>query len=155
MGQVQAFRALHGHYPEVVIADGIYGTRANREWLKDRSIRYSGKPLGRPPKEPQTAAQKRAFQQEQGQRNHVEGKFGQAKNGYNLNRVRATTSKTSASWIACILFVMNLVRFSKDVSLALYYWLSQVLRMAVGNSTRLIAHGMRKERGAQFSWAYK
>lgn len=46
VGQVQAFRALHGHYPEVVIADGIYGTRANRKWLKDHNIRYSGKPLG-------------------------------------------------------------------------------------------------------------
>ncbi len=47
-------------------------------------------------------------------RNQVEGKFGQGKNGYNLNKVRARTSKTSESWIAAIFFVMNLIRFGKE-----------------------------------------
>jgi hypothetical protein len=34
---------------------------------------------------------------EQGIRNQVEGKFGQGKNGYNFNKVRARTSRTSES----------------------------------------------------------
>lgn len=154
VGQVEAYRALHGHYPEVVIADAIYGTRANRKWLKDNNIRYSGKPLGRPSKESQTAAQKRAFKKEQGQRNHVEGKFGQAKNGYNLNRVRATTSKTSESWVACILFVMNLVRFSKDLFLSLYCWLPQLILTADRSNTRLFAHEMGLQQGWKVRPAY-
>jgi len=51
---------------------------------------------------------------EQGIRNQVEGKFGQGKNGYNLDEVRATTSRTSESWIDAIFFVMNLIRFGKE-----------------------------------------
>ena len=54
------------------------------------------------------------MKKEQGMRNQVEGKFGQGKNGYNLNKIRARAAKTSESWIAAIFFVMNLVRFSKD-----------------------------------------
>jgi IS5 family transposase len=118
--QAEAYRELNGHYPEVVIVDAIYGTRENRAWLKERHIRFSGKPLGRPPKTPQTLYQKRKFKREQGERNHIEGKFGQGKNGYNLNKIRARKAPTSESWIACILFVMNLVRFAKDLSLALF-----------------------------------
>lgn len=132
--QVEAYRELNGHYPEVVIADAIYGSRENRAWLKENHIRYSGKALGRPSKTPQTPDQKRKYKQEQGERNHIEGKFGQGKNGYNLNKIRARKALTSESWIACILFVMNLVRFAKDLSLALFQALiSGVSHIAKGN----------------------
>ena len=43
-------------------------------------------------------------------RNHVEGKFGQGKNGYNLNQIRARRQDTSESWISAILFIMNLTK---------------------------------------------
>jgi hypothetical protein len=112
--QVEAYKTLNGFYPEVIITDKIYGTRENRQWLKTRGIRYSGKPLGRPSDKSQTQYRKRKQKLEQGIRNQVEGKFGQGKNGYNLNKVRARTSKTSESWIAAIFFVMNLVRFGKE-----------------------------------------
>jgi transposase, IS5 family len=112
--QVEAYKKLNGCYPEVVITDKIYGTRENRQWLKDLGIRYSGKPLGRPSSKNQTQYRKRKQKIEQGIRNQVEGKFGQGKNGYNLNKVRARTSKTSESWIAAIFFVMNLIRFGKE-----------------------------------------
>jgi hypothetical protein len=46
-------------------------------------------------------------------RNHVEGKFGQGKNGYELNEVRAKRQDTSESWISAILFVMNLTKLMK------------------------------------------
>jgi IS5 family transposase len=112
--QVEAYKKLNGFYPEVVITDKIYGTRENRQWLKELGIRYSGKPLGRPSTKSQTQYWKRKQKMEQGIRNQVEGKFGQGKNGYNLNKVRARTSKTSESWIAAIFFVMNLIRFGKE-----------------------------------------
>ena len=32
--QVEAYKAAQGYYPEAVIADGIYGSRANRAWLQ-------------------------------------------------------------------------------------------------------------------------
>ena len=87
--------------------------RDNRKWLKSRSIRYSGKPLGRPPKIEKTAYQKRKEKKEQASRNHIEGKFGQAKNGYNLNKIRARLKETSESWICGIFFIMNLTRLVK------------------------------------------
>lgn len=112
--QVEAYRKLYGYYPAVVIADKIYGTRENRDWLTQLGIRYSGKRLGRPSKQSQTPYQKSRARKENGERNHVEGKFGQAKNGYNLNKIRARRARTSESWIACIFFVMNLIKFNKD-----------------------------------------
>ena len=112
--QVEAYRKLYGYYPAVVIADKIYGTRDNRNWLTQLGIRYSGKPLGRPSKQSQTPYQKSRARKENGERNHIEGKFGQAKNGYNLNKIRARRARTSESWIACIFFVMNLIKFNKD-----------------------------------------
>jgi transposase, IS5 family len=112
--QVEAYKKLNGYYPEVVITDKIYGTRENRQWLKELGIRYSGKPLGRPSTKSQTQYCKRKQKIEQGIRNQVEGKFGQGKNGYNLNKIRARSSKTSESWIAAIFFVMNLIKFSKE-----------------------------------------
>ena len=96
-----------------MITDKIYGTRENRLWLKERDIRFSGKPLGRPPKEALSKYQKRKQRKEQGIRNQVEGKFGQGKNAYDLNCVRTRTARTSESWIACIMFVMNLIKFSQ------------------------------------------
>jgi hypothetical protein len=122
--QVEAYKKLNGCYPEVVITDKIYGTRENRQWLKEQGIRYSGKPLGRPSAKNQTQYSKRKQKIEQGIRNQVEGKFGQGKNGYNLNKIRARSSKTSESWIAAIFFVMNLIKFSKDF---LFSFLKEVL----------------------------
>jgi hypothetical protein len=117
--QVEAYKRLNGCYPEVVITGKIYVTRENRQWLKELDIRCSGKPLGRPSVKSQTQYWKRKQKIEQGipiaiGRNQIESKFGQGKNGYNLNKVRARTSKTSESWIAAIFFVMNLIRFGKE-----------------------------------------
>jgi len=109
--QVGQYKELHGYYPEVVITDQIYGTRENRLWLKERNIRFSGKALGRPPKEKLSAYLKRKQRNEQGLRNQIEGKFGQGKNAYSLNKVRTRTSRTSECWIACIMFMMNLIKY--------------------------------------------
>ena len=39
----------------------------------------------------------------------IEGKFGQGKNGYRLNYIRAKTAKTREAWIRGIFLVMNLL----------------------------------------------
>ena len=59
--------------------------------------------------------QKQKQKKEAAQRNHIEGKFGQAKNGYNLNKIRARLKSTSESWVACIFFIMNLLNYKKQV----------------------------------------
>ena len=113
--QVESYKELHGHYPELVQVDRIYPTRANRKWLKEREIRITAKPLGRPQKKTQELSyyKKQKLKEEARERNHIEGKFGQGKNAYNLNKIRAKLRTTSESWVACIFFVMNLLNYQK------------------------------------------
>jgi transposase, IS5 family len=130
--QVEAYLLIHGHYPELVLADQIYATKENRKWLKERDIRITAPPLGRPKaKEKETPYFRRKKRKEKAERNHIEGKFGQGKNGYNLNQIRARLKETSESWIACIILVMNLLKYAGELSfayfLALYKWLRQTL----------------------------
>ncbi len=114
ISQVEAYRARYGVYPEVVLGDPIYGTRDNRRYLKRRGIRFAGKPLGRPKKV--TEENQEALRQEQAKRREeylqripIEGKFGQGKNGYRLNYIRAKRADTSFAWINSIFLVMNLL----------------------------------------------
>jgi len=43
------------------------------------------------------------------QRIPIEGKFGQGKNGYRLNYIRAKRADTPSAWINSIFLVMNLL----------------------------------------------
>lgn len=114
--QVEEYKKLHGYYPELVQSDDIYMTRANREYLKAHGIRHTGRPLGRKPKkEVLTPYQKRKQKKEKNERNQIEGKFGQGKAGYNLNKIMARLSNTHESWVASIVFVMNILRAMKDI----------------------------------------
>ena len=111
--QVELFKKVYGHYPELMLADQIYLNRKNRKYLKDKGIRIVGKPLGRPPKEELNAYQKRKQKKERNQRNLIEGKFGQGKNAYGLSDIKAKRKDTSESWIGVIFFVMNLINLMK------------------------------------------
>lgn len=117
---IEAYKNLHGHYPELVQVDRIYLNRDNRKYLKDRNIRYTGRALGRPIKEEVNSYQKRKMREEAAERNQIEGKFGQGKNGYNLNKIRAKLQNTSESWIAAIFFIMNLIKLSKSFLLSIF-----------------------------------
>ena len=112
--QVEAYRARYSVYPEVVLGDPIYGTRENRRYLNGHGIRFGGKPLGRPKKvtEANREELKRLKSQRRDeylQRIPIEGKFGQGKNGYQLNYIRAKRADTSVAWINSIFLVMNLL----------------------------------------------
>jgi len=119
INQVEDYKKMYGYYPEVVIADTKYGTKENRKKLNELGVRYSGTSLGRKPKETEgnkdiLKAAKQLKKQENGTRNQIEGKFGQGKNGYNLNQIRARKIDTSESWICSIFFVMNIIQLIKD-----------------------------------------
>jgi len=108
--QVEAYKQVHGYFPELVQVDKIYATRKNRKYLSDRNIRITAPPLGRPVKrEAESSCQRQKRKKEAGERNQIEGKFGQGKNGYNLNKIRARLQATSESWIGAIFFIMNLI----------------------------------------------
>lgn len=116
--QVENYKNHNGYYPELVQTDEIYMNRENRKYLKERDIRHTGKPLGRKPKEDLSRYQKDKLKKERGERNHIEGKFGQGKSKYKLNKILARLEQTSESWIAAIFFVMNILKLCKE-----YFWL--------------------------------
>ena len=120
IAQIERHKQRYGHYPERVLADGIYGTRSNRSWMKERGIGFGGKPLGRPPQV--TEENKERLKQQKAQRRRdaleripIEGKFGQGKNGYRLNYIRARLQKTSEAWINSIFLVMNLMVLVREL----------------------------------------
>jgi len=110
---VESFKKRTGYYPAVVLSDGKYLSRENRKWLKAKQIRHIGKRLGRPKE--LSAYEKRRLKKERGMRNHIEGKFGQGKNKYELSTIRARLQQTSESWIAGIFLSMNLVKWMQNM----------------------------------------
>jgi IS5 family transposase len=104
MRYIQQYFERFGFYPKELLADKIYCTRENRAALKLLNIKLIAKPLGRP-----SAVQ---IHLSPGERNPIEGKFGQAKTGYGLNRIKARLKGTSETWIACIILVLNLVKLA-------------------------------------------
>lgn len=113
MSTVGKYKQRFGYYPEEVLADKIYCNRSNRMQLKKLGIKLRAKPLGRPKKgEPYIVTA--------GERNPIEGKFGQAKTAYGLNRIKARLRQTSESWIATIVLVLNLVKLAKEAPPCLF-----------------------------------
>ena len=114
--QVEDYKKSFGYYPELVQTDDIYMTRENRAFLKERGIRNTGRPLGRKPKkEKQNRYQQQKHKKEKNERNQIEGKFGQGKAGYNMNKIMARLADTHESWVASIVFVMNILKAMKDI----------------------------------------
>ena len=122
--QVESYRRRFGFYPASVHADQIYRNRENRRFCKERGIRLSGRPLGRPPSDPAaTKAMAEQVRQDERDRNPVEGKFGDGKRRYGLNRIMARLPDTSSCAIALAFVVMNLeklLRVFPDLLFALF-----------------------------------
>ena len=113
MQTIENYKRRMGYYPKEVAVDKIYCTRENRAKIKKLGIMLRAKPLGRP----------KAVDVEHvrpGERNPIEGKFGQAKTTYGLNRIKARLAQTSESWIATIIMVLNLVKLTGEVPYLLF-----------------------------------
>lgn len=110
MDVIEKYRSRMGFYPAVVQADQIYRTRENRRFCKQHGIRLSGPALGRKPKNGPTSEDRQVAKQDTGERNAIEGKFGEGKRKYGLGCIRARLAKTSESVITLQLLVMNLER---------------------------------------------
>jgi hypothetical protein len=109
---VENYKRRFGYYPQKVFADKIYCTRDNRAKLKILNITLVAKALGRP-----SLAVDNHIRP--GERNPIEGKFGQAKTAYGMNRIKARLSDTSESWIASIVLVLNLIKLIGQAPLSL------------------------------------
>ncbi len=123
--QIENYHNRFGFYPKSVHADQIYRTRANRRYCKEKGIRLSGPPLGRPKKATQTNAyelkqDRQIHRQDELDRIAIEGKFGQGKRRFTLARIMAKLAKTSEAVITISFIVMNLERI---LSILLYFFL--------------------------------
>ena len=113
------------------MVDQIYCTRENRRQLKELGIKLVGRQLGRPPKIP-------TMKLDPGDRNPIEGKFGQGKTRYGLGLIKARLKETSESWVASILMVMNLVRMASQAALLFFVFLIQGIMGMIGSINRQI-----------------
>lgn len=106
--QIEGYKGLYGYYPALVLADQIYWTRSNRNYLKDRNIRQGGVPLGR--KGDLSKYEKRKRRKMNNQRSEIEGKFGQAKLKYGLDELFTRRPKTTMTEINLIFLAINLLK---------------------------------------------
>ncbi|HEY8734732.1 MAG TPA: IS5 family transposase, partial [Puia sp.] len=120
---VENYKRRFGYYPQKVFADKIYCNRDNRAKLKLLSIILVAKPLGRP-----SLAVDNHIRP--GERNPIEGKFGQAKVAYGMNRIKARLADTSESWIASIVLVLNLIKLIGRAPLSLLIKLYEQYKIA-------------------------
>jgi hypothetical protein len=133
IAQVEAFKEFTGYYPESVHVDQIYRTLSNRAWCKERGIRMSGPPLGRRPAHVSKATKKQA-QEDEKARQAIEGKFGQAKRSFNLDRVMAKLDNTSKTTIAIAFLVMNIMA---GLLRLLWLFLCQFLLITTGKKAKI------------------
>jgi IS5 family transposase len=113
--QIESYKERFGCYPQSVHVDKIYRTRDNRRYCKRHGIRLSGPPLGRPKQITEThkdalAQARRQQRQDELDRNAIEGKFGQGKRRFTLDRIMAKLAETSEAVIMVSFIVMNLER---------------------------------------------
>jgi hypothetical protein len=108
---IEKYKERFKFYPKKVLIDRIYCTRENRKYLSELGIELQAKPLGRPRKE---AVSNHISP---GERNPVEGKFGQAKTAYGMDNICAKLKTTSESWIGSIVLVLNLVKLMRLIPL--------------------------------------
>jgi hypothetical protein len=106
---IERYKERHGHYPEAVLVDRIYRNRENRAFCKLHGIRISGPRLGRPPMETDCAVIKQERIDASG-RNAIEGKFGEGKMSFGLDRIMARLKCNSETVIALSFFCMNINR---------------------------------------------
>lgn len=104
---VEDYYRKFGFYPEAVLADKIYQTRANRAYCKEKGIRLTGPALGRPKGAEADRKQKRQMYQDACDRNAVEGRNGNAKRRFGLDLISTKLDETSKTEAGLIILAMN------------------------------------------------
>jgi hypothetical protein len=106
---LETYKEHNSCYPKAVLADKIYRNRENLSYCKERSIRLSGPRLGRPPKITDKGTIKQD-KEDSSRRNAVEGKFGEGKRKYVLDRIMTRLKDSSETLTSLAFFCMNISR---------------------------------------------
>ena len=134
--QIEAYKALYGYFPALVLADKIYWTRANRKYLKERGIDIGGVPMGR--KTEQSKYERERQRKKNNKRSEVEGKFGQAKSKYGLDDVMTRLPETIKADIHLTFLSLNLIKMVKTALFSFFWLLQAHITDLRGQCTRLI-----------------
>ena len=118
---VEDYKRKFGFYPSAVLADRIYQTRSNKLFCSQRGIRLSGPPLGRRKPSETDAKIKRQIHKDSCERNAIEGRSGNAKRRFGLDRIFSKLDETAKTEASLILLAMN-------ACLRLVRWLALFLR---------------------------
>lgn len=130
--QMESYKGRFGYYPEYALVDKIYLTRSNRAFMKTKGIKHTGSPLGRPPKEQKKQTAK--IRKKNNERNHVEGKIGQGKLKFGLDKIRTKTKSTSFCAIHLIALAMNMLALQKR-AFCLYF--SELIDLIIQDITKV------------------
>ena len=101
------YRRKYGVYPEAILADKIYQTRANRSYCKEHGIRLSGPALGRPKAGEAGKKEARQMYKDACERNAVEGRNGNLKRRYGLDLIMSKRDETAKTEAALNILAMN------------------------------------------------
>ena len=113
---VERFKERTGYYPNRVLADQIYRTRANRNYCKEHGIRLSGPKLGRPGEN--VKVDKKQEYQDNTDRIEVERTFSLSKRCYGMSCITTKLEKTQLTSIALSVFVTNLFKMQRRILFA-------------------------------------
>ncbi len=118
---LETYKRRFGFYPKTIMADKIYRNRENISWCKSLGIRLSGPPLGRPSSDPLLQKEQRRQEREDTKtRNGVEGKFGEGKRFYGLDKIMAHRDDTTMSVIIMQLIAMNCQKRLRDFLVSIF-----------------------------------
>lgn len=115
---VERYRKRTGHYPDRVLVDQIYRTRANRKYCKEQDITMSGPKLGRPAKDAKATRQE---YQDNTDRIEVERFFSLAKRCSGAGLIMTKLSETTLHSIALSVLVTNMFAIPLEPIFLLYF----------------------------------
>ncbi len=117
-----------GSYPERILVDQIYRTRANRNFCRDYGIRISGPKLGRPSKTEQAKADKKQEYQDNTDRIEIEREFSVEKRSYGLGLIVTRLETTQLTSIALSVLTANLFKMQRRILCAFLQFLENCKR---------------------------
>lgn len=117
------YRRKYGYYPEAILADKIYQSRANRSYCMEHGIRLSGPALGRPRSGESGAKEARKMYADACERNAIEGRNGNLKRRFGLDLIMSKLDETAKTEAALNILAMNAAH-------RLRRWLMRVFRFS-------------------------
>lgn len=142
-GQIKEHHRTHGCWPESVHADKIYRTRLNMKFCKKHGIRFSGQKLGRPFEDVALLkAMKKQWREDERIRNAIEGKFGEGKRKYGIDRIMAKLKETGETVISLVFLVMNMERILRNEASSCYSDVSAWLLSVFGQGNDELTRGL-------------